>query len=114
MIFPKEFLADSLDKRSKKDVHSVHPYKTHFTEQDKSPAEIIVSNYYTFFDKKSEQMKDLMFQARSEIAEKCFGQDVMDVYPNALKIDQCIKNTEVKYLGKYYDKRNIFFGNSKF
>ena len=112
MIFPKQFLVESLDRRTKQSVHQIHPYETHFTEKDKSPAEIIMSNYYTFFDKKSEEMKDLMFQARNEIAEKCFTPDVMDVYPNSFKIEQCINNTEAKYIGKYYEKRNTFFGNS--
>jgi hypothetical protein len=113
MIFTKEFLADSLDRRYKQTLHASHPYKTHFTGEEKSPAEILVTNYFTFFDKKSDEMKDLMLQARKEIAENCFKDDVMDVYPNSLKIDQCIKNIEVNYLGKHYNKRNIFFGNSK-
>jgi hypothetical protein len=114
MIFPKQFLVESLDRRYKQSLYQAHPYKSHFTEKDKSPGEIIISNYYTFFDKKSEEMKDLMFQARNEIGEKCFNQDVMDAYPNSFKIDQCIKNTEAKYIGKYYEKRNIFFGNSNY
>ena len=112
MIFPKQFLIDSLDRRYKQTVHTAHPFETHFTEGDKSPAEMLVSNYFTFFDKKSDEMKNLMLQARNEITEKCFGAEVMDVYPNSMKIDQCVKNTEGKYLGRFYDKRNIFFGNS--
>jgi hypothetical protein len=114
MIFPKQYLLDSLDRRYKKNLHSIHPYETYFTDADKSPAEILIINYFTFFDKKSDEMKNLMLQARIEITEKCFTDDVMDVYPNSMKIDQCIKNIEVKHLGKYYDKRNIFFGNSNY
>jgi hypothetical protein len=113
MIFPKQFLAEVLENKYKKNIYQSHPWESHFKGVDKSPAELIVSNYFTFFDQKSTEMKNLMYQARKEIVKKCFNKEVMDVYPNTDKINQCVHNTEVQFLGKHYDLRNVFFGNSK-
>lgn len=113
MIFTKQFLAESLDKKYKKTLQSHHPFKTQYNQDEKSPAEMLIMNYYTFFDLKSNETKELAYKSRKEIVDKCFREEVMDVYPNSGKIDECIKKTNYQHLGKYFNAREIFFGNSK-
>jgi hypothetical protein len=114
MLFNKQFIAESFENKLKKHFYEVHPYKTVFKEGEKSNYELFIMNYFTFFDIESENMKEKRAQVNQEIASNCFNDDVIDTYPNVLKIEQCIRNTEIKHLGKYYDKRDVFFGNGIF
>jgi hypothetical protein len=111
MLFNKQFIAESFENKLKKHFYEVHPYKTVFKEGEKSNYELFIMNYFTFFDMESQNMKAKRAQVNQEIAANCFNDDVMDTYPNVLKIEQCIRNIEIKHLGKYYDKRDVFFGN---
>jgi hypothetical protein len=111
MLFPKQFIAESFENKLKREFFKVHPYKTVFENGEKSNYELFLMNYFTFFDLESDNMKEKKAQLNKEIAQNCFNDDVMDTYPVVEKIHQCIHNTEVKVLGKYYDKRDVFFGN---
>jgi hypothetical protein len=113
MLFNKQFIAESFENKLKKQFHEVHPYKTIFKEGEKSNYELFLLNYFTFFDMESENMKGKRYQVNKGIADNCFKEDVMDTYPVVEKIQQCIHNTEIKVLGKYNDKRDVFFGNGK-
>jgi hypothetical protein len=113
MIFPKQYLAEALEKKYKNYFHHVHPYKTIYRDDEKNPYDIVIMNYYTFFDLKSNELKDLTMKSRKEIVDNCFNQDVMDTYPNTEKIEQCIKKINYKNYGKYFNAREVFYGNSK-
>jgi len=113
MIFPKQYLSDALDKKYKQTLYKNHPYQTHYKEDEKSPAELLIMNFFTFFDLRSNELKDLAYRSRIDIVNNCFNDDVMDIYPNTFKIEQCIKKTNFKYYGKYLNERQLFFGNSK-
>lgn len=111
MIFPKQLLNEQLELKFSKEFEGVHPFKTVYKDGEKSFYQLYIMNFHTFFDLKSNEMKNLMFNARKEINEKCFKEEHMDIYPNEKKIEQCIRNTELKYLGKHFNKRNVYFGN---
>ena len=114
MLFPKQFIAENFELKLKKKFREVHPYKTFFKEEEKSNFELFLLNYYTFFDLESENMKEKKYQNNKKISETCFREDYIDVFPNVEKIEQCIRNTELSYLGKYNEKREEFFGNGKY
>lgn len=113
MIFPKHVIAESLDFKLKKQFQEIHPWETAFKEGDKSPFEHYIMNFYTFFDLKSNPMKDLMYQARKEAVKDCFNKPDMSLYPNEEKIRNCVSNAANKRLEPYYNKRNLYFGNGK-
>ena len=113
MIFPKTFLAEAVSKKTSQAVHNAHPYETHYQNGDKSPAELISLNYITFFDLRSNELKDLVVQARRDIVNNCFKEENMGVFPNVDSIEDCIKRTNIKHYGKHLDRRNVYFGNSK-
>jgi len=113
MIFPKQFLAEALDRKVQKNTQVFFPYETHYQNGDKSPFELLQLNYITMFDSKSNEMKDLVAASRQEISKTCFSEDLMDIFPNVEGIENCIKRIEDKHFGKHLDKRNIYYGNSK-
>ena len=113
MIFPKQFLAEAIDRKVQKTSQASHPWETIYKNGDKSPFELVLLNYYTFFDLKSQEMKDSVFASRNEISNTCFSDDVMDAFPNVEKIEECIKRVNDKHYGKQFDKRNVYYGNSK-
>src|SRR5690349_18378118 len=113
MIFTKQFLADAMEKKNEKAFIEIHPWETSFKNGDKSPFELILMNYFTFFDLKSNEIKNAFYNARKEIVSSCFNNDNMDVFPNGDKIEECIKRVNHKHYGKYFDNRNVYFGNSK-
>ena len=111
-MFPKQLLADSLELKYKREFNNVHPWETAYVEGDKTPFEQIIMNFYSFFDLKSQELKSLKQKVKFEAVDLCFNKIDLNSYPNEDKINHCIKNIENKYLGKFYNKRNIFFGNS--
>jgi hypothetical protein len=113
MIFPKQFLADALEKKNQKVFNQLHPWETRYNNGDKSPFELVLMNYFTFFDLKSNEVKNAFYNARKEIASSCFNSESMDVFPNTGLIEECIKRVNNKHYGKFLDKRNVYFGNSK-
>lgn len=114
MLFPKQLLADSLELKYNKEFRNVHPWETAYAEGDKSPFEQFIANFYTFFDLKSTELKSLKQKARLDAVDQCFDKIDLSSYPNEEKINSCIKNLENKHLGKYYDKRSVYFGNGNF
>ena len=113
MIFPKQFLADALESKILKTSHQTHPWETLYKNGNKSPFDLIMMNYFTHFDLKTNEMKDMVHKARKEITNTCFNEDDMSVVPNAGKIEECIKRVNHKVYGKQLEKRNVYFGNSK-
>ena len=113
MLFSKQFIAEKFDLMLNKKFYEIHPYKTYFKEGEKSNFELFLLNYYTFFDLESENMKNKKYESNKKISDNCFKDEFMDVFPYIEKIDQCITNTELSYLGKYNQKREEFFGNGK-
>jgi hypothetical protein len=113
MIFNKQFIAQNFEEKIKKEFQKVHPWETTTQEGEKTPYELFLQNYYTFYDLESDKMKEKRYQTNLEITENCFKQDYLDVYPNEEKINQCIREVENKHLGKLLEKRDVFFGNGK-
>jgi hypothetical protein len=113
MIFNKEFISQNFEEKVKAHVYQIHPFETHYNDKEKSPLEAYMQSYFTFFDIESDKMKEKRYQANVEITENCYKPEYLDVYPNSSKINQCIRDIEYKHLGKYNEKRDVFFGNGK-
>jgi hypothetical protein len=114
MIFPKQVLSEALDQKIRELRVAQYPFQTYHEElpNDKSPAELTIMNFITFFDLKSKEMKDLVYQARKDIVNNCFKSEDLTGFVNEEKISQCIRNTELKYVGKHFRTRDVFYGNS--
>lgn len=113
MIFPKQFLAESIERKALQQSYQTSPYETTYKNGDKSPFDLVMMNYYTFFDVKSSEMKELVRSARKEITQKCFPEEDMNTIPNGDRIQECIKRINHKVYGKHFDMRNVYYGNSK-
>ncbi len=111
MIFDKEFLVDKFSEKVDNDLYQIYPYDTLDKPGEVSSGRNMVSTYHQYFDLRSEEAKDRMFNARKEITNECFKEENLGIYPNQGKIDECIRRIEVKHFGKYLDNRNLYFGN---
>jgi len=113
MIFNKEFVVDKFHDKINELVTNIFPFETNDKPGEISSGKNMILSYYQYFDLKSEEAKDCMFKARKEINDVCFKDENLGVYPNTLKIENCIHAVEIQHLGKLYDNRNLYFGNSK-
>jgi hypothetical protein len=115
MIFPKSFLAEQLESKVQSNYRKLQPFQTVHDENGiKNPLEFVVMNYHTSFDLKSNEMKDKVYNARKEIVDTCFNEADLGLTPNSLKIQECIKRINYKHYGNLFERREVYFGNSKF
>ena len=117
MIYPKEYLEQKVKEKADQKAWKLFPFKANINKDlgEMTPLQLISYNQETFFDFNSEFLKEKMYASRKEIISNCFKSEwVDDFFVNKRKIDQCIHNSSVRYLGKYQEFKNIYLFNSIF
>jgi len=113
MIFDKNYLLNYINELLVRERRRVNPFERTINENDKSPFDIMLYNYYTFFDLKSTELKGVLQESRRNITKNCFNTEDNGTYPNTEKIESCIKKYS-QTQAKYENIRDLYSENSIF
>jgi hypothetical protein len=113
MLFTKEFLVEKFEEKIDGEVLKSHPFITNDQPGEVSDGKAELMTYHQYFDLRSEDAKNAMYNARQEALNTCFEDKDMGVYPNSEKIKNCIENAKMKNFGKFEENRILYFANCK-
>lgn len=108
MLFTKEELAKEVENTGRNEVLKRYPFQHKTNSDDITPYETIYLNKVRYFDLKSHAVKQILYNSRKNVAEKCFKE--IEFYPNEEKINRCIKENSQEFT-KLEALRELHFGN---